>query len=309
MKKISLILFLSIILLVCAGCAAEAPTETEASTEKNQTVITDDTSEDKVLEYEFFYTESLAGDLSETLSVKSAYDNGFGGSLKTVIGMDNAVAKKVSPIDGKEHTYVSSQVRYKNTETKEAYGYYSRYDQYTTQDSLVAFLHGTDILTKYTNEAVRHDHKGERNLEEEQIKATADDFLKKIYTQKELSEYIYSYSNTGYFAYDVLYTKYIHGYMTEEYINVLFNISGEIIGYDAPNAKKFSEPTEALSKESLDMAYQKLTEKIASMGLDITYQSGGCIVKNNEGKLFMEISIQYKKDGQTFATSIMINLE
>ena len=145
--------------------------------------------------------------------------------------------------------------------------------------------------------------------EEEQIKATADEFLKKIFTEKELSEYTYSYSNTGLFAYSVLYERFIHGYRTEEYINVLFNISGEVYGYDAPNIKKFSEPTEALSKESLDKAHQMLTEKIDSMELDITYRSEGTIVKNNEGRLFMQIVIHYNKDGSSKMTSIMMNLD
>ena len=299
-----------LILLMCAGCAAEEEV-TDATTENEQTVITDDDTAPKTVKYEFFHTGSLGGDLASTESMKNAYDHGFGGYLSRAYGLDDVETKRVSSIDGKEYTYDSSNIRYKDSETKEdVYSYYSRFDEYITTDgSLIAFLHGTDLLTKYTNEAVERNFKGERNLEEEQIKATADEFLKKIFTEKELSEYTYSYSNTGLFAYSVLYERFIHGYRTEEYINVLFNISGEVYGYDAPNIKKFSEPTEALSKESLDKAHQMLTEKIDSMELDITYRSEGTIVKNNEGRLFMTIVIHYIKDGSSKVTSIMMNLD
>ena len=87
--------------------------------------------------------------------------------------------------------------------------------------------------------------------------------------------------------------RYIEGYQTDDVLSVYFADDGSIMGYNGRNACKYDAVTTELTKQKLDDATAKLTQKIDALELDILTRGDPVLTTNTSGELFIEIWIRY----------------
>ena len=136
----------------------------------------------------------------------------------------------------------------------------------------------------------------------------AIDFLKQCITPQEVEKYKCTGVTLNYLGTNAVnFDRYVEGYRTEDMISVFVNDDGSIRGYNGRNACKFIQMSTKFTKNDLDEATQKLTEKIESLDIPDYTLSEPYLVINHSGELFIQIVIRYV-DTSSQAESLYIRV-
>ena len=302
MKKIiALILVLITLFMYISSC----------STKNNETP-----EETKPIKDVFLSSSGVESEQSDSSGFISA-------SVYAICGTTVSEDKVFDQLKGKKKTlfdstktfvYQRSECEYKTLNGQKEYGdFYSVYDIYIEEEDgdRIEYLHGTDILTTYFKGHVERPRGS--TIDEITAKQVAEDFILKIITEKEFSEFddgVFSpYAGSGLYA--CRYTRYIEGYATDEDIIVVIHPeTEEVTSYSAHCFDKYDALEVKLTKEKLDTANEKLRTKIEEMNLKNLSMGISRIVTTIFGEAFLRIPIDYETDnGEKTSEYVYINIQ
>lgn len=231
------------------------------------------------------------------------------------VELKNVDKKIMFAFDNNEYLYQYSDCYMKSLSATEYGDFYSIYDEYSGKEGLsLKMLHGTDFVTHYVNSNAidrtvysvsQNSNYKSYNYTDEQIKTIADEFLQSFLDKAKYEDFDFSINRQN-GAYSILYLKYIHGYMTDEYLWITINNKGQIMGYNGQYFGKYDTLSSFLSKEKLDRAKEKLTNKIDSMNLDSCKKADPQIVTNRSGDVFMEMGYTFMNGYTESAEKIIV---
>lgn len=180
----------------------------------------------------------------------------------------------------------------KKSSTSDEYGdFFCSFDEYECDDgSRIKCRTGSDRVVFYSQSSSKTViYKGEGEPRE-----IAEEFLQSICSEEEWSKY--THYETGYVdifeEYKSTYARYIHGYITDEFIGVDITEEGEIDHFDIREIGKYDTLVDDLTKDKLDAAKEKLLNKLTETYGEVEYDEP-MIVTNTTGDTFMEISYVY----------------
>ena len=241
--------------------------------------------------------ESVVGESSSDFQTASEYGVGIGFAKSEYKSFDELKGKEKTAFKGsKTFIYNESRCTFKNSEKKEYGTFYCIYDEYVEKGvqtgERVEYLHGTDILVYYFKPTGVQS--ASDTLSEDTIRKISKEFVLKIISEKEFSNYSDGElvdSPTNY--YHIKYSRYIHGYRTDDSIAIELTRTGAVALYSAPNFKKYEALESKLTKEKLDTAYEKLKNKIEAMSLKNLDMSDPLIVTSTTGEPFIRVGVTY----------------
>lgn len=190
---------------------------------------------------------------------------------------------------------------------------YSIYDKYElrTDDELiyVECLHGTDRIVFYSSsEDMRDDQPA---VSREQLRKIAEDFIISEVGEDLLEKYTFTSVDalpTG-TAYGVHYQRYVAGYYTDEDIEIYMTPSGNIWAYRFDNIEKYDKVSTKLTKKKLDNAYELLEEKVKGLNLEEMELYKPCIVTDAEGKVYLEMKVDYTNESYSTCSLFYISVD
>lgn len=293
MKKTCFLLLVCIVgigILLC-GCNA-----TQGGNDSNNENI--NTQKNEIAEDVFIIDGGVSDELKLAFAVSENYGLNTDKELKVLA--DSEQMKKF-PLCNEELSYRTSWCQFKDGNKAEYGSFYCVYDEYLSEKAIIRCLRGTDIITYFSDLTVKSGYSdNDVALTEEQAKEIADNFAKKIISEKELEKYVCEISigekkpNTFTFPYSITYYKFIDKYKTDEYIWVTLNGKGEVTGYNGEFLHKYDDIENKLTKEMLDRTKEKLIAKLESLELNnLTYKTP-TITTNTSGEPYMSITFEYE---------------
>lgn len=234
-------------------------------------------------------SESVVADRSTEF--RSASAHGIGLSSRR-IELDQLKQTSKSPFaSGEDFVYKYSETK-ANSDLDASNGtFYSQYDTYFNDTGWVEYLSNSDIIAFYSGHG---DARGQQKCTEEELLKSANAFIQKCIPADAFVKYTYCGMDTDVWGMTVLeYTRYIESYATDDSLLVFFADDGSIMGYNGRNACKYDAVTTELTKQKLDDATAKLTQKIDALELDILTRGDPVLTTNTSGEVFIEIWIRY----------------
>ena len=224
---------------------------------------------------------------------KSAASYGISTAFQTIEEKSLLESVKDPFNDGSTYTYRDS-TRYLKAEKEGEFGtFYSQFDHYYGNNADLKYLAGTDTIVyyyKYSNPPTQS-----KQLDEKELISQAKDFLKQCIPEKSLANYEYGGMEHGALNMTLIsFRRVVEGYSTDDVLTIFFDEAGEIIGYNGYSACKYDAISVKLTKDKLDSATEKLTQKIDALELNILTRSDPVLTTNTSGDVFIEIRIRYE---------------
>ncbi|MBQ8742686.1 MAG: hypothetical protein IJZ03_04900 [Clostridia bacterium] len=299
-KTISVLILLAMILTFTVSC------KNSDADKKNQ----NNYSHNGVSEKRIFSGSAGFGESGENHSglVSTSSIGLFTSVEDKVFNELNGKTRKFSGFNG-EFVYQKSECTLKGNKSGEYGSFYSIHDVYKNDShELIHVLHGTDIITFYSNLAGQMGESVE--LWEDDRKQIAENFLLDIISEDKFNEFTLvqnSHTNVG--LHHIKYLKYIEGYASNESLSIFLYESGEIMGYNGTDLGKYDSLESKITKKTLDEARDALNEKLSSMKLENLKTYDPCIITNTEGKVFLQMNYEYTDlkgnvSGETIVTNV-----
>ena len=234
---------------------------------------------------------------------------------QTEVSNENAPKQKELTLNGKPLT-VQFTKSYKTSVSGSPIGkskYVGLYDSYKSEGdnqnrAEASFRQNTGELLfyiKYGDARTVEDG----DFTESLAKVSADRLISELYGEDTVTKYVHHGTSEidtqlkkGFV---VTYTRYIHGYRTNETITISFNRKGEFISLNALQMNLFDNAEKDISKSDIEMAYKALLDTISD-----SYEVSGepKLFMDSSGKYYLNVHTVSKASSMSTGDSLYINI-